>query len=251
MPAPIDYDKMAAASIRVAKESLAAEEEAIQRLYPQYIGMQFDTADQLSRNLDNQYLDTQRQAISGEMARYSGPSDLENQLATLGASSMAVRPDQLSGARVAYVERMQTAQAGPASLVQGPQGYSPAEIRAQQINAAQAGPVANVQAASTGAPERVAGTRVAGVGPMQSARVSPVQNVYSRGIRASAAEQALMREATGGGLLGQLQSQAAMDLALGRNLSAEQSRDAIQSARSGMAARGLSTGNSALAAAVR
>ena len=189
-PKPIDYDKMANASIRVAKESLAAEEEAVKRLYPQYIGMQFDTADKLSKNLDNQYLNTYRQAISGEMARYSGPSGLENQLATLGANSMAVRPDQVSGARVADVKQMQAAQAGP------------------------------------------------------------VANVQSQGIDASAAERALMREATGGGLLGQLQSQAARDLSLGRSLSAEQERAATQQARSGMAARGLGAGTGALAAEV-
>lgn len=188
MPAPIDYDKMAAASIRVAKESLAAEEEAIKRLYPQYIGMQFETADQLSRNLDNQYLDTQRQAISREMARYSGPSNLENQLATLGASSMAVRPDQVTGARVAAAA------------------------------------------------------------PMQSARLGNVADVRSLNILSNAAEQALMSEARGEGLLGQLEQQASNDLALGRSLTPEQERDAVQSARAGMAARGLATGNSALAA---
>jgi hypothetical protein len=179
MPAPIDYDKMANASIRVAKESLAAEEEAIKRLYPQYISMQFDTADKLAGQLDNQYLNAYRQAISGEMARYSGPSELENQLATLGANSMAARPDQVSGARVADVKQVQ-----------------------------------------------------------------------STGIDASTAEQALMREATGGGLLGQLQSQAARDLSLGRSLSAEQERAATQQARAGMAARGLGAGTGALAAEV-
>ena len=78
---------------------------------------------------------------------------------------------------------------------------------------------------------------------VQGAQVRPVGN-----IRASAAERALMREAAGRGILGQLEGQASSDLALGRSLSAEQQRDATQSARAGYAARGLATGQSAMAA---
>jgi len=48
----------------------------------------------------------------------------------------------------------------------------------------------------------------------------------------------------------QLQSQAESDLALGRSLSPEQERAAIQQARAGMSARGLGTGAGALAAEV-
>jgi hypothetical protein len=69
-------------------------------------------------------------------------------------------------------------------------------------------------------------------------------------IRSNAAERALMREAKGYGILGQLEKQASADLSLGRSLSAEQEREAAQSARAGMAARGLGVGNSALAAEV-
>jgi len=93
------------------------------------------------------------------------------------------------------------------------------------------------------AADQVTGSRVANVGNMQAAQAGPVQN-----IRASAAERGLMNEARGNGLLGQLENQASNDLALGRSLSAEQSRDAIQAARAGAAARGLGVGNSAMAA---
>ena len=193
--------------------------------------------------------------VADRVATYNDPAQARLNQMALGQlyrpdqiSSQAVAADQAQGARVDNVGRMQASQASPASMVQGPQGYSPAEIRAQQINASQAGPVANVQAASMGAPEQVSGTRVSGVGPMQGARVGRVQDVRSQDIQASAAERALMREATGGGLIGQLQNQASTDLSLGRSLSAEQSRDAIQSARAGYAARGLGLGQSALAA---
>ncbi|MFO0203430.1 MAG: hypothetical protein ACK528_09910, partial [Alphaproteobacteria bacterium] len=272
---PINYEKLFKQSNKAAAEQFRDQIKAQIEAYPQMEGLQLGTIQRIADNLNNDYTqqaDAALGAAAGETIKLTESGDriggvagranalgmsaeqfaqgrtaLDEQIAAEGATAMGQRADQVSGARVADTGRMQASQAGPAAIVQGPQGYSPAEIRAQQINASQAGPVANVQAASTGAPERVSGTRVAGVGPMQSARVGRVQNVRSRDIQASAAEQALMREASGGGLTGQLQAQAARDLSLGRSLSAEQSRDAIQSARSGAAARGLATGNSALA----
>ena len=130
-------------------------------------------------------------------------------------SSQNVAADQVSGARVANVGQMDYARLGQVANVQGPAGYAADQVQAQRIDAAQAG---------------------------------PVDNVSSNNIRASAAERGLMREARGGGLLGQLEGQAANDLALGRSLSAEQSRDATQSARAAASARGLGLGQSAMAA---
>lgn len=74
--------------------------------------------------------------------------------------------------------------------------------------------------------------------------------VATQAIESNPAETALMREAQGFGLLGTLEQQAATDLGLGRSLSPEQQREAQQSARAGMSARGLGTGNSALAAEI-
>lgn len=90
MPAPIDYDKMAAASIRVAKESLAAEEEAIKRLYPEYIRMQFGTADQLAGKLDNEYLGRVRGVVDEELAAASAPSEIERQLQATAERELAL-----------------------------------------------------------------------------------------------------------------------------------------------------------------
>jgi len=130
-------------------------------------------------------------------------------------SSQNVAADQVTGSRVANVGQMDYARLGQVADVQGPAGYAADQVQAQRIRAAQAG---------------------------------PVDSVSSNNIRASAAERGLMREARGGGLLGQLEGQASNDLALGRSLSAEQSRDATQSARAAASARGLGLGQSAMAA---
>ena len=89
-PKPIDYDKMANASIRVAKETLAAEEEAVKRLYPQYIGMQFDTAAKLSKNLDNQYLGRVRGVVDEELAAASTPNTIEAELQRQAETELAL-----------------------------------------------------------------------------------------------------------------------------------------------------------------
>ena len=108
--------------------------------------------------------------------------------------------------------------------------YRPDQVSSQAVSADQA-----------------QGARVADVGRMQAAQVNQVSDVRTRGIQASGAERSLMREATGGGIIGQLQQQASNDLALGRSLSAEQSRDATQSSRAAASARGLGLGQSAAA----
>jgi hypothetical protein len=163
-PAPIDYNKMAEASIRVAQAQSAAEEAAIKRLYPEYIRMQFGTADQLSRNLDNQYSQFARQTILDEMGRDMGPSALENQMRALGASAMSYRPDQISA---------------PTNI---------REVRSEAVGA--------------------------------------------------------------GGLGNSLMGEAQRRVALQGRLSAEAERDATQTARAAMAARGMATGSAGAAAEV-
>ena len=196
----------------------------------------------ISRNLDNEYTRAARQNLTGAQtgidqlsAAQTGLGQVRDQYAAQGpdpamqrlnqqAAGQLYSPDQIragqvaadqvDSARVANVGQMDYARLGQVANVQGPAGYAPDQVRAQQVT---------------------------------GATVAPTQDVQSRNIRSSAAERGLMNEARGGGLLGQLENQAADDLALGRSLSAEQSRDAIQSARAGMAARGLGVGNSALA----
>lgn len=161
-PAPIDYDKMAAASIRVAREQIAAEEAAVKRLYPEYIRMQFGTAGELSRRLDNDYLARTRGVLGEELAAAAAPGAIEGQLQQRALGDL---------------------QRGPTAIQ-------------RQLQSA--------------------GEREAAMGQtaIESRLLSDAQN----------------------------------ELALGRSLSAEEQRDAAQSARAAMAARGMATGNAAAGA---
>ena len=188
-PAPIDYDKMAEASIRVANAQSAAEEAAIKRLYPEYIRMQFGTADQLSGKLDNAASQQARAIAQQELGRDMGPSALEQQFSALGSSAMSYRPDQVQ---------------------------APTDIR-------------NVQAINA-----------------QAARMGAVRDV--RGVNAQRVANVRSRNVGAGALGGSLLSEAQRRVESGGRLSAEASRDAVQSARAGMAARGMATGNAGLAA---
>jgi hypothetical protein len=112
-PAPIDYDKMANASIRVAQAQSAAEEAAIKRLYPEYIRMQFGTADQLAGKLDNAYLQRTRGVIGEELQAASAPNAIEAQLQRDAESELALgrslSPEQMreasQSARAAFAAR--------------------------------------------------------------------------------------------------------------------------------------------------
>ena len=89
-PAPIDYDKMANASIRVAKAQSAEQEAMIKRLYPQYINMQFGTADQLAGRLNNEYLQRARGVVGEELQAASAPNAIEAQLQRDAESELAL-----------------------------------------------------------------------------------------------------------------------------------------------------------------
>jgi hypothetical protein len=79
-PQPIDYDRMANASIRVAKAQSREQEASIKRLYPQYTKLQFQTADQLSRKLNNKYLARTRGVVGEELTAASAPNAIEARL---------------------------------------------------------------------------------------------------------------------------------------------------------------------------
>lgn len=112
-PAPINYDKMANASIRVAKAQVAEEEAAIKRLYPEYIKMQFGTADQLAGKLDNEYLAKTRGVIGEELQAASTPNAIEGELQRQAETELALgrslTPEQMrdatQSARAAFAAR--------------------------------------------------------------------------------------------------------------------------------------------------
>jgi hypothetical protein len=81
---------MANASIRVAQAQSAAEEAAIKRLYPEYIRMQFGTADQLAGKLDNEYLQRARGVVGEELQAASAPNAIEAQLQRDAESELAL-----------------------------------------------------------------------------------------------------------------------------------------------------------------
>ena len=88
--APIDYDKMAAASIRVAKAQSEEQEASIKRLYPEYTKLQFQTADQLAGKLDNEYLARTRGVVGEELTAASTPNAIEARLMQDAESELAL-----------------------------------------------------------------------------------------------------------------------------------------------------------------
>ena len=112
-PQPIDYDKMANASIRVANAQTLAQEESIKRLYPEYIKMQFGTADQLAGKLDNEYLARTRGVVGEELQAASAPNAIEARLQQDAEAELALgrslSPEQqrqaTQSARAAFAAR--------------------------------------------------------------------------------------------------------------------------------------------------
>jgi hypothetical protein len=242
-----------AESSKAAQESYRDQVKTQIESYPQMEALQLGTLQRISENLGNRYTqdaDTALQAAASETIKLTqsgdrigttatradqlardaqafaaSPTALDQRIAQLGATAMDQRADQVQGQKIAKTPDMQAARLGQVRDVRASTG------RASTATGTQVRDVEDVRA-STG----------------RASTMQEVDDVRSRNVRGNAAERALMSEARGGGLLGQLEQQASNDLSLGRSLSAEQERDAVQSARAGMAARGLATGNSALAA---
>lgn len=127
-PAPIDYDKMAAASIRVAQAQTAAEEEAIKRLYPEYIKMQFGTADQLAGRLDNEYLTRTRGVIGEELQAASAPNAIEAQLQRDAEAELAL------GRSLSPEQQREATQSARAAMAARGMATSNAGIGAELLN---------------------------------------------------------------------------------------------------------------------
>jgi hypothetical protein len=104
---------MAEASIRVANAQTLAQEESIKRLYPEYIKMQFGTADQLAGKLDNEYLARTRGVVGEELTAASTPNAIESRLMQDAESELALgrslTPEQMrdatQSARAAFAAR--------------------------------------------------------------------------------------------------------------------------------------------------
>ena len=133
--APIDYDKMAAASIRVANAQTLAQEESIKRLYPEYTKLQFATADQLAGKLDSEYLKRTRGVLGEELNAASTPNAIEARLQQDAESELALgrslSPEQAreatQSARAAMAARgLGTSMAGSAAEILNRDAYGTA-----------------------------------------------------------------------------------------------------------------------------
>jgi hypothetical protein len=229
---PIDYGKLMSQSNEQAKaqyrDQLAAQIDS----YPKLESLQLGTISKISSNLGNRYTQDANDALQAAASETIKLTQSGDRIGTTAA-----RADQIARDAQAFAS-------GPTALDQriAQLGATAMDQRADQIEGQKIAKTPDMQAASLGQVQDVRAS---------TGRASTMQDVIDvRGqkVRANAAERALMSEARGGGLLGQLEQQASNDLFLGRSLSAEQERDAVQAARAGMAARGLGTGNSALAA---
>lgn len=134
-PQPIDYDRMANASIRVAKAQSSEQEASIKRLYPEYTKLQFQTADQLAGKLDNEYLKRTRGVLNEELNAASTPNAIEARLQQDAESELALgrslSPEQMreatQSARAAMSARgLGTSMAGSAAEILNRDAYGTA-----------------------------------------------------------------------------------------------------------------------------
>lgn len=136
-PAPIDYEKMYGTASKYAKIDLANQVAAIKDLYPTMIGMQMGTADQLAGKLDNQYLATLRDTITGEMDAARKPSAIEGEIQRQAEQELALgrslTPEQereaQQSARAAFAARgMATGNAAAGAEILNRDAYGQARL---------------------------------------------------------------------------------------------------------------------------
>lgn len=181
-----------------------------------FAGQQQRQIDAQQARLDNPFLAQAQGIVRNELGRTYGSPELEAQMRAVGASAMDYRPDQIvapTDVRNVNAVNAAAAQMGPVRNVQGVMAQRGADVASRDIAAAQMGGVQNVNAVNA---QRVFNIRAGQVG--------------AGGLGSTLMAQAMNRAANAG------------------QLSPEASRDAVQAARQGMAARGMATGNAGLAA---
>lgn len=200
-----------------------------------FAGQQQRQIDAQQARLDNPFLAQAQGIVRNELGRTYGSPELEAQMRAVGASAMNYRPDQIvaptdvrnvSAVNAAAAQAALTqGQAASAGYVAGPQAALGQAALADRI----AGPQATFGQAATAGITNINADRVS------AAQMSGVRDVEASRIRSGALGQSLMNRAIRG-------------VEDGGRLNAEASRDAVQAARQGMAARGLATGGAAMAA---
>lgn len=89
-PEPIDYEAMYGAARKYGKLMLGDQVEATLGLYPQMTNLQFGTADEMARRLDNDYFRRARGVISDELDTASAPNQIEAELQRQAQEELAL-----------------------------------------------------------------------------------------------------------------------------------------------------------------
>jgi len=89
-PAPIDYEALYGAARKYGKLMLGDQMEATLSLYPQMTNLQFGTADEMARRLDNDYFKRARGVISEELDTASAPNQIEAELQRQAQEELAL-----------------------------------------------------------------------------------------------------------------------------------------------------------------
>jgi hypothetical protein len=185
-------------------------------MFNQFADQQFGQIGRLAGQLDNQYTRQARDQIGRGLTA-------AGQLGNMGASTMGMAD-----------------QAGRSISALAPMAQGQATFAANNI-ARLAPQVIDVGDAAAAGINRMA-PQVVGIGDQFMGQMSGLGNML--------ADQSRQGFATAGptGIEQSLYNQGQAELAMGRSLSPEEMRDATQSARQGMAARGMATGNAAMGA---
>jgi hypothetical protein len=210
--APLDYGQIMTQANKAASESYRDQLAAQVEYYPQLESLQLGTVSKLAENLNNSYTQDARNQIGDALSYQGSMEGAGDQLQGIGGliGDFALQNYLASGPTAA--ERNIQA------LGQGAMG-----VRADQVVAPGQDAVRNVAA------QQVAASRMGDFGRAASRDIAAGQ--------------------VGAGTLGDTLMSRAQTMAqsTGR-LSGEAERDAVQSARQGMAARGLATGGASMAA---
>jgi hypothetical protein len=89
-PTPLDYEAMYGAARKYGKLMLRDQMDATLGLYPQMTNLQFGTADEMARRLDNDYFKRASGVIGSELQAASAPNQIEAELQRQAQEELAL-----------------------------------------------------------------------------------------------------------------------------------------------------------------
>jgi len=214
--APLSFGEIFTQANESARESARDQLAATVDYYPQLESLQLGTTQKLAGNLNNQFTRDARAQIDSSLALQRNMTGEAGRLSGMGARMEEFALQNFLGSGPTAAEQNIQGLGQSAMGVMAGQIVAPTDIR-------------NVQAINA-----------------QAARMGAVRDV--QGVNAQRVADVRSRNVGSGALGGSLLSEAQRRVESGGRLSAEAGRDAVQAARAGMAARGMATGSSGLAA---